>query len=328
MIAEGRYRPSAPFREVELDYDRLVWDRVANKSNYDKLSQEAMSAGDGRRWIVEYAAKPQLSQYGSSFSPVGRGRGPYGTGAYTPGLWNAYLGVCLYPNSGLSSSGGFGSSSSSSGGSSSSSGGSQNQTPCPDRRLGDAGVKDSGNQDQDSGKVDAGHVDAGDEDAGEVDAGDEDAGGFDDDAGPVADSGVDSGVKKDAGSSGSSGSSGGSSSSSSGSSGSSGSPQCDHLDDLEVALRGMSANDVWVTRLRAQLPVDALQAGDLELEAHPSQVAVSNEHQAFHYSDEAKPEDRDASCVSAPKRHEAFRTWALAALGALGLTAFVRRRRR
>lgn len=320
VIAEGRYRPAAPFREVELDYDRLVWDRFANKSNYDQLSLEAMTAGDAHNWIVEYAAKPQISQYGTSsssgFLPGQRG-GPYGTGSYTPGLWNAYIGACKNP--GLGSSSGFSSSSSSS-----SSGGSQNQTPCPDRPTVDAG-KDSGNQDQDAALPDggAGDLDAGDVDAGDLDAGELDAGELGD--GGVADAGKkDGGAKLDAGSS-----SGGSSSSSSGSSGSTTTPDCSRLDDLDVALRGMSTNDVWLTRLRAQLPADALKIGDLRLEAHPSQVAVSNEHQAFHYADETKPADRESSsCVSAPKRHEAFGTWALAALGALGLTAFVRRRRR
>lgn len=324
VIAEGRYRPSAPFREVELDFDRLVWDRFANKSNYDQLSLEAMTTGDGHNWIVEYAGKPQISQYGGgtssgSFTP-GRNGGPYGTGAYTPGLWNAYIGACRNP--GLGSSSGFSSSSSSS-----SSGGAQNQTPCPDRPTLDAG-KDSGNQnqDRDAALPDGGDVDAGDVDAGDVDAGDVDAG--DVDAGAPTDGGASDGGKKDGGSGFDAGSSsGGSSSGSSGSSGTT-TPDCSRLDDLDVALRGMSTNDVWLTRLRAQLPADALKIGDLRLEAHPSQVAVSNEHQAFHYADETKPAERDGSCVSAPKRHEAFGSWALAALGALGLTAFVRRRRR
>jgi hypothetical protein len=44
-------------------------------------------------------------------------------------------------------------------------------------------------------------------------------------------------------------------------------------------LSSMHRQDVWLTRLRADLPAQALDV-DLRLEAHPSQVTVSSSHNA------------------------------------------------
>ncbi len=49
-------------------------------------------------------------------------------------------------------------------------------------------------------------------------------------------------------------------------------------DDLDLAIQGMQRNDVWVTRLRANLPNAAL-ADTLRLEAAPKQEKVENIHQ-------------------------------------------------
>jgi Uncharacterized protein conserved in bacteria (DUF2330) len=49
-------------------------------------------------------------------------------------------------------------------------------------------------------------------------------------------------------------------------------------DDLEVALEGLNRNDVWVTRLRANLPNAAL-ADTLQLEPNLAQVPFDNVHQ-------------------------------------------------
>jgi hypothetical protein len=54
---------------------------------------------------------------------------------------------------------------------------------------------------------------------------------------------------------------------------------CGGLDDLAVALEGMHPQDVWVTRLEANLPVEALDA-DLRLEASSDQATVENRFQA------------------------------------------------
>jgi hypothetical protein len=50
---------------------------------------------------------------------------------------------------------------------------------------------------------------------------------------------------------------------------------CGDYTDLAVALTGMRPNDVWITRLEANLPVAALTA-DLELKAAPAQDEVSS----------------------------------------------------
>ena len=55
---------------------------------------------------------------------------------------------------------------------------------------------------------------------------------------------------------------------------------CCDFDDLEVAVGAMHREDVWLTRMRADLPASALSL-DLQLEAHPEQVAVSNVHSAL-----------------------------------------------
>ena len=54
---------------------------------------------------------------------------------------------------------------------------------------------------------------------------------------------------------------------------------CGELTDLSTALAGMRPNDVWVTRLEANLPRIAF-AQDLELRAAASQVRVNNYHLA------------------------------------------------
>ena len=55
---------------------------------------------------------------------------------------------------------------------------------------------------------------------------------------------------------------------------------CCEYDDLEKVLNSMHRSDVWLTRLRADLPASALDV-DLKLEAHPSQTTVSNQHNAL-----------------------------------------------
>jgi hypothetical protein len=54
-------------------------------------------------------------------------------------------------------------------------------------------------------------------------------------------------------------------------------------DDLQIAMAGIAAGNLWITRLRADLPVNAL-AADTVLEATSSQVAVPNIHNATTYT--------------------------------------------
>lgn len=66
---------------------------------------------------------------------------------------------------------------------------------------------------------------------------------------------------------------------------------CGELDDLSFALTGMHPNDVWVTRMEANLPRIAF-ASDLELRAAEAQATVKNFHvatQAENYECPAVP---------------------------------------
>ena len=92
-------------------------------------------------------------------------------------------------------------------------------------------------------------------------------------------------------------------------------------------MRGLHPQDVWVTRLRASLPANALAANDLRLEAATEQTPVNNVYYATIYADEDSEGGRD-SCVSAPKRHRAYGSWTVAALSALAAIALLRRRAR
>jgi hypothetical protein len=108
-------------------------------------------------------------------------------------------------------------------------------------------------------------------------------------------------------------------------------------DDLQVAMTGIPFGNLWVTRLRANLPSAAL-ARDLVLEAAPSQSPVSNFHTTSIYTDpsydpcaptpQQTPSRSAVSCRAAqspPSRH-ADAAAILAAL--VGVAASVRWRSR
>lgn len=301
VISEGRYRPMN-FPSAEIDDDRLRWDRFDGRSNYDALSQELMGASGGRTWLTEYADTPQLFFSGDPRSGSRSSSGP------TPGLADAYYGQCRAVGTARPSP-------------SSSSSGSPTApfTPCPRPTA----VAEQQPTTSDAGEVDAGDLDAGaDADARDTDAGDTDAGPIDDEAGAP-----DAGEEEDAGRPRSGETYGDAGDSSPRDPYAPSYPECAYLDDLSVALRGLHPQDVWVTRLRAVLPADALQVGDLRLEPARPQARVSNVHWAPYYTDEERPAARE-SCISAPKQHSAFGSWVLAACSAIGLVAVLRRRRR
>jgi hypothetical protein len=58
-------------------------------------------------------------------------------------------------------------------------------------------------------------------------------------------------------------------------------------DDLEVAVTGLHASSIWVTRLRALIPANALSEHDLVLRASSTQSTVSNIHNTNTYDDPA-----------------------------------------
>jgi hypothetical protein len=294
VISEGRFHPQN-FPDAPFDDNQLRWDRIANKSNYDAISQSIMAQANGHTWLVEYADKPNLyttRQTSPGYYPPSY----YGYGGGNPGLADTYYGQCRTAGSSFPSS---------SSGSSGTSG--STFTPCPQGSSTDTPppppppfhpppppASDGGNDGGLDGAVDDGGLEAG-ADAGAVDSGAPDSGTGDDDAGstytpPSHDT-------------------------------------CAYLDDLDVALKGMHASDVWVTRLRAVLPANALSEGDLRLEASKDQSPVSSAHYAAYYTDEDRSSTR-SSCAGAPKEHTAFGTWAFAATAAVGLVAFMRRRKR
>jgi Uncharacterized protein conserved in bacteria (DUF2330) len=107
-------------------------------------------------------------------------------------------------------------------------------------------------------------------------------------------------------------------------------------DDLSVAEYGLGGG-VWVTRLRANLPVGAL-ANDLVLGAAASQLPVSNLHTTEVYTDPTyDPCSNGAAggsslgsgcaCETSGGRSDGG-AWLLSGLTALGLSALLKRRRR
>jgi hypothetical protein len=101
---------------------------------------------------------------------------------------------------------------------------------------------------------------------------------------------------------------------------------CQGFDDLDVALLGIDRTNVWLTRIRASLPVHAL-ATDLVLTAGP-QTQVSNLHQVTGPAGGSAPgQTSDASCDTVTRRREAFGTVTLLVLTFAGMAAILRRRR-
>jgi hypothetical protein len=84
VIGESRWRAKT-FPNVSVDEAKIVWDYTKSKSNYVELAQQAMTAGDGRGWVTEYAQQPLLYVTGS----VGT-TGMIGN----PGLADAYEATC------------------------------------------------------------------------------------------------------------------------------------------------------------------------------------------------------------------------------------------
>ena len=65
VISEGRYR-TQNFRDVTIDDSQLVWDTAQNQSNYAALADAAMTGGDGRGVLTEFAGHA----FHNDFSPL------------------------------------------------------------------------------------------------------------------------------------------------------------------------------------------------------------------------------------------------------------------
>jgi hypothetical protein len=116
-------------------------------------------------------------------------------------------------------------------------------------------------------------------------------------------------------------------------------PQMPSLcDDLVVATTGMRGS-IWVTRLRARLPANALSVGDLRLEATGEQTNVSNVHTTDTYTDPSygtcppvansnNSPSSDSGCMCNTRRaDDDFGSWFLIAFGAIGTALILRRRK-
>jgi MYXO-CTERM domain-containing protein len=112
-------------------------------------------------------------------------------------------------------------------------------------------------------------------------------------------------------------------------------------DDLSLAMTGIAAGNLWVTRLRADLPTSALSA-DLVIEATASQTPVSSLHQTNSYtianynpcpqsSSNAASSPSSAggcACRTAESPGARFADTVVLSLSAAGILLSMRRRRR
>ncbi len=96
---------------------------------------------------------------------------------------------------------------------------------------------------------------------------------------------------------------------------------CDAFDDLSVAMDGIFPDSVWLTRMRANLPVQALGT-DLVLAA-AEQAPVSNVHSV----PESAPAPTAEACESARDDNSAFGSVTLLTLTGAALATMLRRRR-
>jgi len=98
---------------------------------------------------------------------------------------------------------------------------------------------------------------------------------------------------------------------------------CDAFDDLSVALSGIDPDSVWLTRIRANLPVQALGTDLLLMAAQQSPVTN------LHYVPQpaAPAPSSGGSCESVSRGGDAFGTATLLTLTGAALATMLRRRR-
>lgn len=63
VISEGRYE-AANFDNVEVDLTKLEWNKATAKSNFDDLTKQALTQGDGRNWVLDFAGHMRSSDFG------------------------------------------------------------------------------------------------------------------------------------------------------------------------------------------------------------------------------------------------------------------------
>lgn len=92
-----------------------------------------------------------------------------------------------------------------------------------------------------------------------------------------------------------------------------------NFDDITVAITGMTRSDVWISRLRANLPATVLSV-DLKLQAASPQTELNGIHQA------SAPSHGDGCATAQTTGNDG--AVVTVGLGALGLSILLRRRRR
>jgi hypothetical protein len=178
-------------------------------------------------------------------------------------------------------------------------------TPCPQEAGADVGAHDGEAGDAQASDAEAGDAEASDAEAGDAQASDAEAG---DAQASDAEAGDAQARDAEAGDAQASDAATGA---------------CAAFDDLDVAVGRAPASDVWVTRLRARLPVEAL-ATDLRLEASPTQSAVSPEHTL---SPGGLTDSGSKGCAAARRPRDAFGAALLVGLTAFALGVILRRAR-
>jgi hypothetical protein len=248
VIGEGRYEAAPGFSNGVVDDSKLLWNAPTSQSNYQTLAAQIMQGSGGRTWLTEFAQSVSLQWSPSTFGPQNGNSYPCASaGPY--GV--TYYGVgtpslaALYFSQCLCATALCG------------------QTLVaplgPDDASLDAlleGAASDSSSTGDDSAVDALAESAADDAAGSDAQGEEAAAG---DAGD----GDGSSIAPEAGCA----------------------ARCDGFDDLDVASTGLDPNNIWVTRMRAQVPSNVLTEGDLVLQASASQSPVSSQHFATVYDD-------------------------------------------
>jgi MYXO-CTERM domain-containing protein len=307
VIGEGRWRPQN-FKEVLFDDSKLVWNSATSSSNYESLAQSLMAQNGGTSFLTEAAGQPELlgwyPEHPELSAPASTNLSYASARTGNPGLSSTYFAFCrgtpIVP-------------------------GTTSVITAPQPCAADGGAEATVGDESDAGgdALDAESIESSSDavanadatdgpDAGLVDVA-EDASDVEVPDGSDASNADEQASQPDAGAAGED-------------SGLAVVPvppdPCTGFDDIDVALAGAHPQDVWVTRLRANLPFYAL-ANDLRLEASPAQLPVSNVHQV---PPQPAVQSRQG-CASGTRPHDAFGTSALVTLTALGIGAMRRRRR-
>jgi hypothetical protein len=277
VLSEGRYHPQN-FPDVTVDFSKLTWDPIQNRSNYTELAQAALASGSGTGWLTESSQPAQL----------------YNASGPNPALATTYQSTCI----GQPIFGGCAA---------------LGKVASPPA-AGEGGAGGEAGSDATASPEAGSDVTASPEGGGDGAASPE-AG----DDGATADAAGDGGGSPEAGGCG---------------------MQTAACDDLSLAMTGITTGNLWVTRLRANLPVGAL-ANDLVLEAAASQDTVTNLHTTSTYSDPsyqpcpsasgASPSSRSSSgscaCRTVESRGIGYGHAIALLAGAVGIAFGLRRRR-